>query len=279
MAIIISDTSTMYSTDEARKVGFAVSPLAVTIAGESYRELDEMTHDRFVSIIHEGHMPVSSQPAIGEVMALYEEFAGEEIVNIAMADGLSGTYSSAVAAAKSCDNENDITVINSRTLCGPHRYLVERAAQLAKEGLNAKEIVAKVGEMMDTAKSFLLPADYDYLRRGGRLSPLVSFVGKTIRLAPVLTQSDDGRQLTMSGVKRSFKQAVAHIAKQLEAHGVGEGWRIYITHAACEQLALDAKSMLAEQFPAAAYDVFPLTPAFITQGGPGCVAIQVIRAL
>ena len=279
MAIIISDTSTMYNTAQAREAGFAVSPLAVTIAGESYREFDEMTHDRFVSMIHEGHMPTSSQPAIGEVIALYEEFAGEEILNIAMADGLSGTYSSAVAAARSCGHEEQITVINSRTLCGPHRYIVERAAQMAKEGLSVKAIAEKVERMMDTAKSFLLPADFDYLRRGGRLSPLVSFVGKTIRLSPVLTQTEDGRQLTMSGVKRSFKQAVAHVAKQLEAHGVGEGWRIYITHAAAEHLAEDAEAMLLEQFPQAQYDIFPLTPAFITQGGPGCIAIQVIRAL
>ena len=83
----------------------------------------------------------------------------------------------------------------------------------------------------------------------------------------------------MSGVKRSFKQAVAHVAKQMEEHGVGEGWRIYITHATCEHLALDAKEMLMAQFPTAAYEVIPLTPAFITQGGPGCIAIQVIRAL
>ena len=132
---------------------------------------------------------------------------------------------------------------------------------------------------MVTAKSFLLPADFDYLRRGGRLSPLVSFVGKTIKLAPVLTQSEDGRQLVMSGVKRSFKQAIAHVGKQLEAHGVGEGWRIYITHAACENLALDAQTALKVQFPDAQYEILPLTPAFITQGGPGCIAVQVIRAL
>jgi len=170
-----------------------------------------------------------------------------------------------------------ITVINSKTLCGPHRFLVERAAQMAKDGLSVKEIAAKVEEMMETAKSFLLPADFDYLRRGGRLSPLVSFVGKTIKLALVLTQTEDGRQLTMSGVKRSFKQAIAHVAKQLEAHGVGEGWRIYITHAAAEQLAVDAKAILLEKFPNAVYEIYPLTPAFITQGGPGCIAVQVIR--
>lgn len=279
MVRIVSDTSTMYSTKQAREAGFAVSPLSVTIAGQSYRELDEMTADSFVSIIGQGHMPISSQPAIGEVMELYDEFEQDEILNIAMADGLSGTYSSAVAAAKSSDREAHITVINSRTLCGPHRCMVETAAKMASAGASMQEIVDKVEAMMATAKSYLLPADFDYLRRGGRLSPLVSFVGKTIRLAPVLTQSEDGRQLVMHGVKRSFKQAVASVCKALEQQGVGKGWRVYVTHAAVPQIAQSAKEMLMELFPEIECEMYQLTPAFITQGGPGCVAIQSVRLL
>ena len=69
MVRIISDTSTLYSTQQARDAGFAVSPLSVTIAGRSYREFDEISSDEFVAIINEGHMPTSSQPAIGEVLA------------------------------------------------------------------------------------------------------------------------------------------------------------------------------------------------------------------
>lgn len=279
MVRIVSDTSTMYSTKQAREAGFAVSPLSVTIAGQSYRELDEMTPDNFVSIIAKGHMPVSSQPAIGEVMELYDEFAQDEILNIAMADGLSGTYSSAVAAAKSSDYEERITVMNSRTLCGPHRCMVETAAKMAAAGASLQEIVHKVEAMMETAKSYLLPADFDYLRRGGRLSPLVSFVGKTIRLAPVLTQSADGRQLVMHGVKRSFKQAVDSVCKALEQQGVGKGWRVYVTHAAAPDMAEAAKQMLLALFPQIEIEIYQLTPAFITQGGPGCVAIQSVQLL
>ena len=76
-------------------------------------------------------MPTSSQPAIGEVVAMYEQHPEEEILNIAMADGLSGTYNSAVAAAGMCENADRITVLNTRTLCGPHRYLVEKALEMA----------------------------------------------------------------------------------------------------------------------------------------------------
>ena len=63
--------------------------------------------------------------------------------------------------------------------------------------------------------------------------------------------------------------------KKLE---VGEGWHIYITHGAAPHLAEKALIMLQENFPTATVAVYPLSPAFITQGGPECVAIQVIRS-
>ena len=279
MIRIISDTSTMYTTAEAHERGFEVSPLAVTIAGESYRELDDMPSRRFLDIIAEGNMPISSQPAIGDVMALYEAYAGDTIINIAMADGLSGTYQSAVSAANTSDNAEDITVINSRTLCGPHRCMVETAAKMARSGESCEAIVSRVEEMMNNTKSYLIPADFDYLRRGGRLSPLVSLIGKTIKLAPVLTLTEDCRQLTMSAVKRSFKQAIAHVGKVLAETqmGDGEGWRIYVVHADAQDKCALATDMLREQFPKAEFESYLLTPAFITQGGPGCVAVQSVK--
>ena len=73
MVHIVSDTSTMYSSEQASAAGFDVSPLAVTIAGETYKELNEMTGERFVGIIRQGNMPMSSQPALGDVVELYSK--------------------------------------------------------------------------------------------------------------------------------------------------------------------------------------------------------------
>lgn len=278
MVRIVSDTSTLYSSTQAQEAGFAVSPLSVTINGKTYREFDEISSVDFVAIIREGHLPVSSQPAVGAVLDLYERYPEDEIVNISMAAGLSGTYDSAVSAAGLCEHKDQITVINTRTLCGPHRYLVEKAVEWAKNGHSAKEIRARLEEKMDTAKSFLMPADFDYLRRGGRLSPLVSYVGKVANLVPVMTQTDDGRQLTIAGIRRGFSQGVKFVVKALEKLGVGEGWRVYITHADALKVAESAKKELLASLPGAVYEILPLSPAFITQGGPGCVAIQAIRA-
>ena len=278
MVRIVADTSTMYSTEAARAAGFDVAPLAVTIAGKTYKELDEIQLEEFVSIIGQGHMPVSSQPALGDVIAMYERCGNDEVLNISMADGLSGTYSTAVAAARNVEN-GKIEVINTGTLCGPHRYMVEAAAKMAKAGATLQQIKDKVHALMETDLSFLIPSDFDYLRRGGRLSPLVSLVGKTIKLAPVLTQSKDGRQLVMSTVSRSFKLGIKHVIKELKEWGVEQGWRIYVVHSAAAGLAEAARAQLQEAFEHATLEVLPLTPVFTTQGGPGCVAIQVVKEL
>ena len=277
MVRIVSDTSTLYSTTQAEAAGFAVSPLTVTIAGKTYREFDEISSEEFVDIIRQGHMPTSSQPAIGEVEELYNRYSGEEIVNISMAQGLSGTYTSAVAAAQMCGHSDQITVVNTRTLCGPHRYLVEQAVRWAEDGASREEIVEKLNVLMDTARSFLVPADFDYLRRGGRLSPLVSHVGKAANLTPIMTQTEDGQRLTVASIRRGYNHAVKYIVRELEKHGVGNGWQVQISHAGALDKAEQALKALQETMPEAEYHIYPLSPAFITQGGPGCVAVQYIK--
>ena len=149
MVHIVSDTSTLYSTAQAKAAGFAVAPLSVTIDGKSYREFDEISSKEFVEIIRQGHMPTSSQPAIGEVEDMYNQFPGEEIINVTMALGLSGTYTSAVAAAQMCEHADKISVLNTRTLCGPHRYLVQQAVAWAQEGQSRKAILSKLNALMN----------------------------------------------------------------------------------------------------------------------------------
>ena len=277
MVRIVSDTSTLYSTGQAKEAGFRVSPLSVTIAGKTYREFDEISSGEFVEIIRQGHMPASSQPAIGEVEQLYKDYPEDEIVNVAMAHGLSGTYTSAVAAAQLCDHAENITVVNTRTLCGPHRYMVEKALEWAKKGCTVAQIVEKLNDLMDSAKSFLVPADFDYLRRGGRLSPLVSYVGKAANLTPIMTQTENGERLTIAGIRRGYAHAVKFITKELEKYGIGEGWRVYISHAGAMEKAKQTLEALKEAMPGAYYEILPLSPAFITQGGPGCVAVQYVK--
>ncbi len=277
MIKITADTSTLYSPKQAEEAGFKVAALTVTIDGKSYKELEEIEGEDFIEIINKGNMPISSQPVIGDVVDLFNEDPNTDIIHITIADGLSGSYQSAQAAKKLAENPDRITVINSRTLCGPHRYIVENALAMVKKGLTTQAVVRHTEELMKHTKSFLMPQDFGYLRRGGRLSPLVSYVGQAIRFCPILTQTEDGKQLTIAGVKRNFSGALETIAKNFELSQVGENHRIYISHAQNLNYARQALETLTKRFPKTSIEVVKLSPAFVTQGGPGCVAVQFVR--
>lgn len=278
MIRIFADTSTLYSSEQARQVGFTVAPLSVTIRDKTYREFDEISPEDFIRLIDAEHLPTSSQPSPGDIVGLYEQYPGDTIINIAMADGLSGTYASAAAAAEMCEGGQDITVLNSRTLCGPHRYLVENAVRMLHSGAGAAEILQRTKELIETSKSFLIPSDFAYLRRGGRLSPLVSYVGQVVRFSPLLTPTPDGTRLTLAGVKRGFLHAAEAAAHTFQEMGVNADWRLYITHAGAPGPAGQAKRVLHALFPQTPIEILPLSPVFITHGGPGCVALQAIHA-
>ena len=146
MIRIISDSSSLYSVEEGQANGVIIAPLSVTINGQTYREYEDIKTKEFIDIINEGHIPTSSQPSIGEVLEIYEKYEEDEIINISMADGLSGTYNSACMAREMDDNKERINVINSKTLCGPEKYLVDLAVALNKLGKSRQEIVSEVEE-------------------------------------------------------------------------------------------------------------------------------------
>ena len=144
MVQIITDSSVLYTEEEARKAGFEAVPLCVHIGDLEGRDL-QIDMKEFYHRIEAGQIPMSSQPPIGEVVDLYEKYQDSEIINIAIADGLSGTYYGACSAKEMVENRNKITVFNSRTLCGPHRYMVEVAQKMKKAGKSVSEILDGTG--------------------------------------------------------------------------------------------------------------------------------------
>lgn len=278
MVRIITDSSTLYTADAAREAGFESVPLCVSIGDWHGRDL-QMDMEAFYGKIKEGGIPTSSQPPIGDVLDLYEEYDGESIINISMADGLSGTYQSACSARRMARNREDITVFNSRTLCGPHRYMVERAQHMAAAGMGKAEILKWLSEAAEKTESFLIPQDFSFLKRGGRLTPVAATIGGLLKLKPIVKLTEDGQKLDKFGIKRTMTSAVDSILKYLSGKNLGANHLMYIAHADACGDAMAIKELLLNLFPEMEICVLELSPVFVAQGGPKCVALQYIEKM
>ena len=277
MIRILSDSSTLYSIEEGKKNNVDILPLSITINGKTYVENEEINTEELIELIGQGYVPVSSQPAVGDVVNIYNKYPNDDIINISMGDGLSGTYNSACVAKEMCEHSERIEVINSKTLCTPQRYLVNVAVKLAEIGKTKEEIIAEINNLIKTSKSFLIPNDFEYLVRGGRLSPLMGRIAGAIKLVPVVTLAEEGNMLIKFTTKRTFRKAIEKINEELIKNGIDKNHKIYISHACIDELAILAKSIILESIEDADIEIHKLGPVFTTQGGPGCVAIQTIK--
>lgn len=276
MLKIITDSSTLYTVEEANKLGFESVLLNVSIGDLEGRDL-QVDMKEFYERIKIGEIPRSSQPSIGEVMDVFEKYNESEILNISMADGLSGTYQSACGAKEMVENGERITVFNTKTLCGPHRYMVEKAQKMKEAGHSLKEILAWLEDVAERTESFLIPQDFAFLKRGGRLTPMAATLGSVLKLKPIMTLTKDCKKLDKFAVKRTMKAAVKSIIDHMKEKGVDDRYKFYVVHADALEDAKGIVANLKEVFGNIDVELHDLSPVFVTQGGPQCIAIQYIE--
>lgn len=98
-----------------------------------------------------------------------------------------------------------------------------------------------------------------------------------LHLKPIMTQTPDGCRLDKYGVKRSMKLAVKAVIEHLKEKKLDAKHIIYVSHARAEEDAKKVVAMLKEHFADVEIQLLELGAAFVTQGGPQCIAIQYIE--
>lgn len=273
---IIADTATLFSPAEGEANGMTVVPVSVAINNQTYRDYVDISSSDFLRLIQEGGVPTSSQPSVGEILEALEG-AEEDVILLTVADGLSGGYQSAMGAKNLLENNDHIHVVNSKSLAGPLRYLAKKAVALNRQGVSTQQALESLYESVEHSISFVIPEDFEFLKRSGRLTAITARVGGVLKLLPILTQTDDRRRIKPIGVKRSWKAAVEVIIGRLQNMGIDESYLISVCHAGTYEKAVAVSHQVQEAFPTTELEILELCPALITHGGPGCIVIQAIK--
>ncbi len=273
---IIADTATLFAPSEGEAQGLTIIPIDVSINNKSYKEYADISADEFLKHIQAGGIPSTSQPALGDMLDVFQS-GDEEMLFLTLADGLSGAYQTALSARNCVQDPQRIHVINSKTLGGPLRYLAKKAAALNARGLSAEKIKEELAVSIESSVSFVIPEDFDFLRRSGRLTPITAKVGGALKLLPVLTQTEDKTRIKPVAIKRGWKSATHTIIQRLQAIGVDQDYLISVSHAGTYEKAVSVVNQIKEVFAATETEILSLSPGLMTHGGPGCIVVQAIR--
>jgi DegV family protein with EDD domain len=111
----------------------------------------------------------------------------------------------------------------------------------------------------------------NYLKRGGRISPTVAFVGNALGIKPVLHMDDEGRLVNMQRV-RGRRGAINLLCEKYAECADKEFTDVFISHADCMSDAILLKSLLLDKYKINV-EIVNVGPVIGAHSGPGTLAL------
>ena len=184
---VITDDNAAFSKEEAKKLNLRIVRMPIIVNGETKFEGDNFTKDEFYKDLENNVDISTSQPAPGEILALWDDVLKDydQIIHIPMTSGLSEECNTAKMLAK--DYEGKVFVVDNHRISVTLKSSVYDALKLIKEGYKAEEI-KKILEDEGFASSIYIMVDtLKYLKKGGRVTPAGALLGSAIHLKPILS--------------------------------------------------------------------------------------------
>jgi len=213
--IIVDSTADIPANLKER---FTVLPLTVQFGEESFRDGIDITHKEFYEkLVESDVLPTTSQAAPQTFADAFQAAvdAGEEVVAITVASGLSGTWQSAMIAAE--DFPGKVWVVDSASVALGSAILAELALSLADQGLGAAEIAERLEQERENICLIAMLDTLEYLKKGGRISAATAFAGGLLSIKPVITLRDGAIEIL--GKARGSKQGNNLLVKEIEKAG------------------------------------------------------------
>ena len=194
---IVTDSTCDLDATLVEQQGITVVPLNVHFGESVYLDQVDITTDEFMEKMATSNpLPTTSQPSVGMFEEAFKRAAKEhdvsEIVCVSISSKLSGTFQSASIASQNLADEITVEVVDSFSGSYGLGFQVLRAAELADEGMNAKEISEVLLNEIGRYHVVFFVETLEHLRRGGRIGKAAQLVGTFLQLKPLL-RVDEGQ--------------------------------------------------------------------------------------
>jgi DegV family protein with EDD domain len=238
--------------------------------GVAQRESDITDYDEYYQrLAVDPELPTTSQPSIGDFLAVYEPLldAGEEIVSVHLAGGMSGTVRAAEQARDQLgERAGMVHVIDSATACGGEGLVVLAAAAAARRGLDGAAVADHAREARSQLKMWFAIETLEYLRRGGRIAGAQAWLGSALKIKPILTVESE---ITPIERVRTSRRAFERMVDLLRTRAEAGADAYMVQHIQAPELAGELAARGREIFGHDPQVVSEIGPVIGTHVGPG----------
>lgn len=221
-----SSGAVQFAPERYQKYDIDIVSLHITFKGVDRLEKD-VDPQEFYSQLEtledpKNNLPKTSLPSVTEFKEHYDKAVEEgydTILVFTLSTGLSGSYGVACSVAKEYEGKIKIHVVDTKTAAFCEGIHAVKAAEMLEKGMSVEDVL-KETEWAIAHQEFLgTDAKLDYLIYNGRLKGAKAFMGKMLKICPVLQFSRDGFLEAVESVRTQKKAINRMCEKVLELIG------------------------------------------------------------
>ena len=271
---IIVDSTADITEDVKERL--TVVPLTLRFGDEEYIEGVTIQKKEFYQkLIESDVLPKTSQAAPADFEDVVEKIvaAGESAVVITLSSKLSGTWQSAMIAAR--EYEDSVYVVDSRSVAIGAAILAKLALRLVDEGMEAREIAERLEKEREKICLIAMLDTLEYLKKGGRISAAAAFAGGVLSIKPVVCIRDG--EIVILGKARGSKQGNNLLVSEIrKTGGIDFTKPILLGYTGLDDTLLqkyieDSKALWEEGI--SSLETTMIGSVIGTHAGPGAVAV------
>lgn len=276
--IIVTDSTADLTEQEIQDFNIHVVPLNITIQDEHYLDGETITKEEFKNkMIASSELPMTAQPSIGRFVELYDKLGkdGSEIISIHLMNSISGTVNAARQAADI--TESTVTVVDSDFTSRSMGIIVREAAQAAKEGKSAEEVLEVIESTRQRTKLYLTVLNLDNLIKGGRISRVMGAFSNLLNIKLFLEVINGKIEIVQKGRGlKSLQKKYDEVFEEMKAcpNGIQE---IGIMHAGLNEFNQSQIDTLRKLFPEAKLTIVMTSPIIMSHTGVDAMAVTYLE--
>ena len=188
MLRIVTDGAADILPEWKTEYGIEMIPVNILFGEKSYLQWVELDNEGFYRMVEQTkRIPKTSQPSPHQFVEFYRKIAqkGDTILSIHVTAKLSGTYTSAVAAAEEVKDEFKVFPVDSA--CGSLGIglMCREARKMERAGKSMDEILKYLEGIKYNVRVILTLDTLEYARMSGRVKTLQAALASVLNVKPI----------------------------------------------------------------------------------------------
>lgn len=233
---IAADSTCDLSAELIERYNITIIPLNIVLDDKSYLDGVEITPDDIYKWSDKcKKTPKTSAITPATAVEKLQDFidAGDDIIFFGISSEMSTTCNVMKLVSEEMKTDR-IFVIDSRNLSTGIGLQVLRAAQMAAEGKETKEIVDKIESARDDVSASFVVDTLTYLARGGRCTQATALLANTLHLKPRI-EVHNGTMSVGKKYRGNVDKVIHHYVEDMKEELLNaDSSRVFITHSGCD---------------------------------------------